>query len=328
MQIVDAQGVNRVLQQAGWPALLAALRQGFAAARAADLPQRQLYGLPPHQGQENDCFAVLPAWNEEGMAVKAFTHMPQNSKAGYPLLHSQVLLFARAHGQPLALLDGASVTLWRTAAVSALAAQLLARPQRRRMLLLGTGRLAAPLVCAHLASAQLEQVWIWGRDPAKAQAAVQAARAAAARLDLPQPVAQIDVLQEELAPAVAAADLVVCATAAPAPLVSGLWLHAGSHLDLLGNHAPNQRECDSSAVTRSQVWVDSKKNVLAEAGEILLPCQEGVFAPHMIAGELSDLCSLRASPRESGAQERPTLFKSVGAALADLLTAQFIHRHL
>lgn len=308
MKLIDADQVNRSLQ---FPALIEALDQGFA--QDFGMPQRQVFSLSPDPAK-HDGFAVLPAWNQDVIGVKAFTYFPDNAAQGYASLYSKILLFSREHGVPLAMVDGTSVTYWRTAAVSALASRYLSRSDSRKLLLLGTGKLAMPLVLAHLAVRQITQVFLWGRNAVKVAELKQ-------RLTLLLPQHEF-VVVEDLAACAGQADIIVSATGSPAPVLSGAWIAAGTHVDLLGNHSPKGRECDSELIQKSSVFVDSLQNVLNEAGELLIPIQEGVFDPSQIRAELADLCRKQVTGR-STAQEI-TLFKSVGTALSDLIAAHLV----
>jgi 1-pyrroline-2-carboxylate reductase [NAD(P)H] len=304
VRIIEAEQVERALD---FPALIAALEAGFRSDYG--MPPRQVFQLAGHDG-----FALLPAWNDSVIGVKAFTYFPDNAAAGFASLYSKILLFERHHGVPLALVDGTSITYWRTAAVSALAARHLSRAESAELLLLGTGRLAPFLVAAHLAVRDLKRIFLWGRDGAKS-AALQA------RLQASHPEVEFTCTQD-LQQRAGSADIIVSATGAAAPLLHGAWLAPGCHVDLLGNHSPDRRECDTALVTRSAVYVDSKDNVLREAGELLIPIGEGAFSAGAIAGELKDLCRGSAPGRRSAAEI--TLFKSVGTALSDLIAAQLV----
>ncbi|MDL5031379.1 ornithine cyclodeaminase family protein [Pelomonas sp. APW6] len=305
MHVISAEQVDAALD---FPALIDALAAGFAAP--FEMPARQLLALSPSRSA--DCLGLLPAWTERLIGLKAFTYLPGNAAQGEPVLHAQVLVFDRRDGRPLAQLEGRSITRWRTAAVSALASRLLSRPDARRLLLLGTGELACPLVQAHLAVRPLEEVRIWGRRPAQAAARVETLRS----LGVPAALA----VAVDLAAAQPSADLIVAATGAGEPLVFGELVPPGCHVDLLGNHRPDQRECDAALVQRARVYVDSRANALGEAGELILPLQQGLVDLDHILGELADLCRLPHPPQRAPGDV--TLFKSVGTALADLLCAQ------
>ncbi|MEJ8567774.1 ornithine cyclodeaminase family protein [Wenzhouxiangellaceae bacterium CH-27] len=305
MKVISANEVNGSLS---YPALIDTIEQAFAGPFT--MPPRTVFPLDEH-ASGHEAFALLPAWTDRFIGVKAFTYFPDNPAPDYRSLYSKILLFERAHGIPLALVDGTSVTYWRTAAVSALASRFLSRDDSKTLLLVGTGNLAPYLVAAHASVRPLEQVLVWGRDSSKADSLVH--RLCARHPDL----------QVQVAPSVETAcqraDIVVCATGSPEPLVEGAWIREGSHTDFIGNHHATKRECDTALVLRSRVYVDSRENCLREAGEILVPIAEGVFSEDRIAGQLADLCAGNAPLRED--PKEITLFKSVGSALSDLVAA-------
>jgi 1-pyrroline-2-carboxylate reductase [NAD(P)H] len=309
MKIIEAGQVDAVLD---FPSLIDALEAGFRSDYG--MPPRQVFQLGGAASSSHDGFALLPAWNDTLIGVKAFTYFPENEAAGFASLYSKILLFDRAHGVPMALVDGTSVTYWRTAAVSALASRHLSRFDATDLLLLGTGKLAPFLVAAHLSVRGLKRVRLWGRDGAKASAL-------RARFQASHPEVEF-ISVDDIAPHAASADIIVSATGSATPLLHGAWIAAGCHVDLLGNHSPDRRECDSALVANSTVYVDSLDNVLREAGELLIPIAEGEFRADAIAGELKDLCRAAASSRRG--RDQITLFKSVGTALSDLIAAQLV----
>lgn len=308
MKLIDADQVNRSLQ---FPALIDALEQGFQ--HDFGMPQRQVFALS-HDPLKHDGFAVLPAWNQDVIGVKAFTYFPENAAQGYASLYSKILLFSREHGVPLAMVDGTSVTYWRTAAISALASRYLSRSNSQNLLLLGTGKLAIPLVIAHLSVRELKRVFLWGRNAEK-------------RTELRHHLAlifpHVEFLEvTDLAVSTALADIIVAATGSSTPLILGASVNAGAHVDLLGNHSPTGRECDTALIQKATVFVDSRQNVLNEAGELLIPIDEGVFQAADIKGELAQLCSKKCAGREC--DDEITVFKSVGTALSDLIAAHLV----
>lgn len=307
MRIIEAGQVEQALD---FPSLIDALEKGFRSDYG--MPPRQVFQLAGAGASSNDGFALLPAWNDTLIGVKAFTYFPDNEAAGFASLYSKILLFDRRHGVPLALVDGTAVTYWRTAAVSALASRHLSRPDSAELLLLGTGRLAPFLVAAHLVVRDLKRICLWGRDGEKAAALKM-------RLQAEHPGVEF-VCVEDIARHATSADVIISATGAATPLLRGAWISPGSHVDLLGNHSPDRRECDSALIVNSTVYVDSLDNVLREAGELLIPIAEGVFGAAAIGGELKDLCRAGAPGRAS--RDQVTVFKSVGTALSDLIAAQ------
>ena len=119
------------------------------------------------------------------------------------------------------------------------------------------------------------------------------------------------------------ADIISCATLAEAPLVRGAWLRPGTHVDLVGGFKPTMREADDEAVRRARVYVDSLRGALAEAGDIMVPLEDGVISESDIVGDLFALMQGRAPGRRNAREV--TLFKSVGHALEDLVAAATVY---
>ncbi len=251
----------------------------------------------------------MPAWQPGGLlGVKIVTVFPDNHLVGLASVQGSYLLMSAETGAPLALIDGRMLTLRRTAAASALAAQYLARKDAKHLLMVGTGELAPHIIEAYRAIRPLTRVTIWGRDPTKAAAL-------AARLGAePAP---------DLEAAVRQADIISCATLAREPLVQGAWLQPGCHVDLIGGFTPAMREADDEAVRRATVFVDTRAGATKEAGDITQPLANGALSLDGIKAELADL--VRGAPGRTSDSEI-TLFKSVGTAIEDLAAAALAHR--
>jgi ornithine cyclodeaminase/alanine dehydrogenase-like protein (mu-crystallin family) len=219
-------------------------------------------------------------------------------------------------GKPLALLDAPALTARRTAAASALAASYLARPDCERLLMVGTGALAAHLIEAHASVRPIVNVLVWGRDARKAAKLAQ--RLTRRQLKV--------AATTDLANAVRGAHIICCATLSERPLIEGHWLPLGVHLDLVGGFKPEMREADDDCIRRARVFVDTRAGALGEAGDIVQPMQAGVLAEDDIAGDLFDLA--RGSRAGRRYHDQITLFKSVGTAIEDLAGARLALENL
>lgn len=307
VEVFDAAAIRTATP---WPALTAAIAEALADPEAS-APERHVHSLPLAGGSEGSLL-LMPAWRaDDVIGVKAVTYFPTNAGAPTPTINAGFLLFDGRSGRLVATLDGDELTVRRTAAVSALAARYLARPDAGRLLVIGTGQLAPALALAHADGRDLTSLEIWGRRPAGAQAVVeilerQGVRAAVA---------------EDLDEAVARADLISCATGATAPLVAGRLLRPGAHLDLVGGFRPDMREADDEAVRRAVLFVDTRAGAL-RSGDVAQPLAAGVVEESDILADLADLVAGRHPGR--GAPEQITLFKSAGFALADLAAARLV----
>ncbi|SEL11862.1 ornithine cyclodeaminase [Colwellia chukchiensis] len=312
MKIISTEQVQNSLN---FTELIPLLKQSFS--KPFHMPQRQVHLLAPDDGSKHDAFALLPSWNDEVIGNKMFTYFPDNSaKHDLPGLFSKIMLFSRTTGEPLALVDGTSVTYWRTAAISGLASQLLSRQDAEHFMLFGTGNLAAYILHAHINVRKLNKVTIWGRSATKVAKLVTEFSAIYPDINFQQ---SSDLTQE-----VPSADIICCATGSKTPLFDGALVSKGCHIDCLGNHLADARECDSALISKARVFVDSRVNTLNEAGELLLPIAEGVFCADAIQGELADMCKNEEILRQSA--DEITLFKSVGTAFSDLVAANLVYQ--
>ena len=303
MKVISAEEVHSALS---YPELVDSLQEAYGGKYS--MPPRQVFLLD--ENTNNDAFAVLPSWNDQFIGVKAFTYFPE-AEAPYKSLYSKILLFNREHGEPLALVDGTTVTFWRTAGISGLATRLLSREDSETMFLLGTGNLAPYIIRANLSVRPLKRVMVWGRNLAKAEAVVETMQKEFSNVEFSA--------IEDRQTACSEADIVVAATGSHEPIVLGEWIKPGTHTDFIGNHHADKRECDTDLITKARVYADSRVNAFKEAGEILVPIKEGVFAKEGIVAELSEMCRGDAVLREN--EEEVTLFKSIGMAMSDLVGA-------
>lgn len=306
LPVLDAAAVAAALP---FPRLVPALRAAFAAG-AATAPPRHHHSIAVPDAPDASLL-LMPAWEPGGpLGVKLVTVFPGNATRGERALHSTYLLSDGTTGRPLALMDGDEITGRRTAATAALAADLLARPEASSLLLVGAGHIAGLVPAAMRAVRPIRGVAVWNPRPARAQALVAALRAEGFEA----------AVAPDLETAVAAADIVSCATLATAPLVRGARLRPGTHLDLIGGFTPAMREADSAAFAHARVVVDTPA-ALADAGDLVAPLAEGVLSAGQVA-TLAALCRGEATGRASAGEV--TIFKSVGTALADLAAARLV----
>ena len=299
-------GAGHVAASLPFERLVPALRAAFSSG--AEAPPRHHHAVK-RPGEPTATLLLMPAWRRDGyLGVKVVSVFPGNAARGAPALSSSYLLCDGETGRHLALIDGDEITGRRTAAVSALAASYLARPDASSLLVVGAGRVAGLIAGAMRAVRPIRRVQVWNRDPQRADALADRLRGDGFEAST----------ATDLREAVTAADVVSCATLATAPLIAGAWLRPGVHLDLIGSFTPTMREADDEAVRRAAVFVDTSA-ALDESGDLLGPIAAGMLAPGGAVTELAGLCRGEHAGRSDAGQI--TLFKSVGTALADLAAA-------
>lgn len=314
---VSAADIDRVL---GFSGLVETLRAAFR--EGAVQPVRHHHTIERPDGAAATLL-LMPAWNDFNAAgsskdgfvgVKVVTVSPDNNSVGKPAVMGVYLLLDGATGEPLALIDGQRLTLWRTACASALASSYLSRADSRRLLVIGAGALAPFLARAHSAVRPVDEIRIWNRTPANA-------RKVAAELSAEGHSVTV---ADDLDDAVSWADIVSSATISSEPLVRGRSLREGTHVDLVGAFSPSMRESDDDAVRRARIYVDTRAGATKEAGDIVQAVAAGVINVDSIAGDLFELTRGEAPGR--GSDREITLFKSVGAALEDLAAGIAVYR--
>lgn len=306
MLVVGATDVHRICD---WQPLIEAL----AEAHCGEMPLVDRSELHHPRAGTRETYFNLPAWQPGvAMGTKIVTVMPQNPSRNHnlPAVQAAYVLCDGNTGTPLALIDGTAITYRKTAADSALGARLLSRADAATLLMVGAGGLAPYLVAAHRAvRPSIRKVMLWNRNPAKAQ--TLAALIGAEEVT-------------DLQRAAADADIISCATASTVPLIRGSWLKPGVHLDLVGSFTPDMRESDDEAVSRSRIFVDSRRFAVDQPGDLAQPLARGVISRSRIEADLFDLCRSGAAPSRS--PQDITLFKNGGGAHLDLFTALFIWR--
>jgi ornithine cyclodeaminase/alanine dehydrogenase-like protein (mu-crystallin family) len=309
MRVVSAAEIDGALT---FPKLIEALEEAFRGDIV--VPARHHHEIV--RAGSPATLLLMPAWTGAAsgnghVGVKVVSVYPDNAARSRPSVLGTYLLMDGATGEPLAALDGTRLTVWRTAAASALAARRLAREDASRMAMVGAGALAPFLIRAHASVRPIREVKLWNHRPEKA-------RAVAAELTGEAlPVEAV----EDLESAVREADVISCATLSTEPLVRGAWLKAGAHLDLVGAFNLQMREADDEALRRASVYIDTQA-ALTEGGDVALGLERGIIRADHLRGDLFDLCRGRAPGRQS--PEEITLYKSVGTAIEDLAAAMAV----
>lgn len=309
MKLISSGELQRALS---FETLIPALRDAFYKDNGES--QKQSYSLP----EGSNTFSILTAWTDQILGTKSYTQYPNNPKVGHPAISSQILLFSRETGAPIATVDGTSLTYWCTAAMSAIASGFMSRQDASSLLLFGSGELSSYMALAHAFVRPVKTVYISSYSEEKAlsiKTQILASRSDLAVELCPDPdsiITQVDIIS--------------CATNSLTPLFKSALLAAGTHIDLVGNRSTQGRECNTATIKMSHLMVDSRQNAFSEAGEILIPLKEGAISESHIKGELAELCRGDVAGRTNNSQI--TLFKSVHSVLAEITCAYLAYQSL
>ncbi len=261
---------------------------------------------------------VMPAHlqRSQALAVKIVSVFPHNPALDLPLIHGLVLVLDAATGRPLALLEGGSLTAIRTGAGSGAATDLLARPDANVVAIIGSGVQARTQLEAVCTVRTITEVRVYSPDQ-------DHAAAFATEMAGVGPVPDRIVVADSADTAVTDADIICAATTSDKPVFPGHLLKPGAHVNGVGSYTPTMQEVDSETIRRSLVVVDSKTAVLAEAGDLIIPIEQGLIDESHIHAEVGELVLGLKNGRTH--PDQITYFKSVGVAVQDAIAGQIAY---
>jgi ornithine cyclodeaminase len=296
---LDAAQTARALP---FPALADAL------AEMLILKRRGLVLAPPrlHMPLPGGVLLVMPATDHRLLMVKRIAVHPGNPARGLPAIQGEITVADAATGQPLLELHGPTATARRTAALSLLAARLLAPKAAGTLLVAGAGVQAESHALAFHEGLGVERCFVFSRTAATARSLCERLSAAG--------LAATAAGQGEAAGIAGESSFVVTATTASAPVVPDRF-RDDAFVAAVGSFSPLAAEIPAGAVRRARVYVDDPESARLEAGDLI---QAGVDWETVTP--LEDVADGVASRPEAGGG--PVLFKSVGHALFDLAAAR------
>ena len=311
VRIINQKEVEELLTMRDCIGLMEKVLVSLAKGEAI-LPLRPVMWLP----EKNGALALMPSYlaNPASLGVKVISVFPGNTTTEYDSHQGVILLFEPVYGRLLAIVDATSVTAIRTAAASGAATKILAREDASDLAIIGSGVQAKTHLEAMLVSRKIRRVRAWSPTQEHLRDFVQ--RESRRH--------NIDIKATNNAEeSVRDADLICTTTSSKEPVLNFDWLCPGAHINAIGACVPTTRELDSNTIVRSRLYVDRLESALNEAGDFLIPKQEGLIDDNHIQGELGDVLIGRKKGRTS--RDEITIFKSLGIAIEDLASANFLY---
>jgi ornithine cyclodeaminase len=308
---------------------IAVMREALIALAAGEAhqPLRIIIRPPDARG----VMGLMPAFMSGGMSggmfgegmspdraafgLKAICVFPGNPAKGKDSHQGGVLLFSAETGELLAMMNASAITAIRTASVSGVATDLLARVDACNLAMIGSGVQARSHLVAMSQVRSIKRCRIASRHIEHAQKFAEDMRP-----DLSFALEPVETVEEALE----GADLIVTATTAVEPIVRREWISAGAHLNLVGSSTPNAREVDSETMAIASLFVDRRESTFNEAGDYLLAARDGVIGPNHIRAEIGEV--LKGDKPGRTAPAEITLFKSLGLAIEDLFAGEYVYR--
>lgn len=311
MLVLSRRDVETLLDLDRLVDAVAAAMADLSAGRAS-MPRRAAALVPERQGLLAVMPAFLPGSGTGALATKAVSLFPGNTDR--PTHQAVICCFDPDDGTPLALVDGTLITEARTAAGSALATRLLARPDARVVAIIGTGVQAASHARAHVRLPGVELIRVAGRSPERVAALVDELAGVAAGVAVEAAAGVED--------AVRSADVVCATTHADRPVVERAWLRPGTHVNSVGYNTDGEGEVDMATVAAARVVVESRDTALAPPPAGAVELQRMPADDVAAVAEIGELVTGRVAGRTS--DDQLTLYKSVGVAVQDAAAAALV----
>jgi len=311
MIILTADDVHKALPM---EAAIEATKQAYAALSSgqAEIPLRSHVAIPPQAGASLFMPAYVNTGKTEALALKVVSLFPNNPARGLPLIQAAVLVLAADSGQPVALLEGSTLTAIRTGAASGAATDLLARRDAHTAAIFGAGIQGRTQLKAICTVRKIETVWIFDLDPQKAQTLVE-------ELAGQGPITPDLRVAADPAEAASLAEIICTATTSKNPVYPAEAIRPGTHINGVGSYTLAMIENPPEIYSRASAFVDSRTAALAEAGETVAALDRQLLSPEGLAELGEVILGLRPG---RAAEEQITFFKSVGVAVQDAIAAQ------
>jgi ornithine cyclodeaminase len=310
MIVIDRNEVSELLSMESCITLMEDVLTDLSSGQA----EQQLRSVVPVR--QGGLMGLMPAYlvRQEVVGAKLISVFPHNHDRGLPSHQGVIALFDAENGAMNAIVDGRRVTAIRTAAVSAAATKLLARPDSRTLALIGTGEQARSHLEALLLVRPIKLVRVWSPNTAHALKFQSEMSALYPGLTIEA--------ADSAKQAVADADIICTITSSTVPVLQGEWIPKGAHINAVGACRAQDRELATDVVEKAKLYVDRRESALNEAGDYLIPLQEGAINSEHIVGEIGEVLLGHAPGRAS--DKEITLFKSLGLAVEDLAAAAYI----
>jgi ornithine cyclodeaminase len=294
---------------------IAVMREALTALAQGEVfqPLRTIVRPPKLDG----LIVIMPSiisGERTAIGLKAISVFPGNAAKGKDIHQGVVLLLSPETGELMAMMNASAITAIRTAAVSAVATDLLANKGACELAIVGAGVQARSHLKAMAEVRPIKRCRIAARN-------IENARDFAAEMqdEFSFPIEPAETVKD----AVKNADIIVTATTSSEPVLERNWISPGAHMNAVGASTPNAREIDSQTMAAAKLFVDRRESTVNESGDYLFALQDGSIKPDHIRAEIGELLIGEKPGRTSG--DEITLFKSLGLAVEDVAAADYLY---
>ncbi|WP_413476468.1 ornithine cyclodeaminase family protein [Latilactobacillus fuchuensis] len=315
MKIVNFEETLAILPIEKTIAVMKACFADFEQGKISQTP-RVVQVLP--DGDQQNLFAMMPAYlgPDRVFGSKVITAFPKNAGTEYQSHMGQVMLFDSQHGQPVALIDANAITYIRTAAVTGLGTDFLAKKEAQDLALIGAGQQSHSHLAAMLAVRPIKTVHVFDLNAEQVARSIQ-------RMQVAYPAVTF-IAANSVQEAVADADIICTLTPSKQAFLEKDWVKPGVHINAIGTFTPTTREITSDLMVASRLFVDDYQAANNESGDYLIPLTEQVITKNHLQGSLGELVTKQVQGRQN--ETEITIFDAVGLAVEDLCCAEYVYQ--
>ena len=191
----------------------------------------------------------------------------------------------------------------------------MAKKDAESLSIIGSGLQAERHIEAMLLIRKIKKITLWSRNETNAK---QLAEKVAVKNKI-----EI-VIAKNPEDAVRDMDIICTATSSADPIVKGEWVSKGTHINAVGSSTPVARELDTSIILKSKLYTDCYESLFKEAGDFIIPKNEGAIDDTHAKGEIGELLLGKKEGRTSN--DDITVFKSLGLAVEDIFAVNHIYK--
>lgn len=263
-----------------------------------------------HLDDGDNTVLIMPSFDPDYYAIKLVGVAPQNKHLNKPAIHGTVILHSRKTLEPLAFFDGKAVTQIRTGAIGGLSMKYLAKPSASTIGIIGTGVQGWSHLQAAMAVRDIKKVCLYNRSLGKLDIFKEKVQNTYPHLEVV--ACSVDNLIE-------ASDIIVTTTTSATPVLPDLTIEQweGKHIVAVGSFKPTMQELPNNLLKNTKpIYVDTP-TALTESGDMI--------QLQKLQGEEIQIKTFEDLIHREQPSLPFTVFKSVGMALFDLITAKYIY---
>ena len=263
---------------------------------------------------KNGWFGIMTAHmkNMAALGTKLVTVFPKNIEINKPTTQAVISLIDVNTGELIGIIDGSLITGMRTGATTGIATKYLSKKNSSKLSILGSGFQSKFQLMAICSVRNIKEIFI---NSPSIDSKSEYIHELEDLLDIP-------IIIEKNITKLLNTDILVTSTTSPIPLFDGNLLDNGIHINCIGAHTKETREVDLRTIEKSKVVVDERSTALRDAGELIIPLQNGEITDKIIYAELAEIVSGQKPGRIT--DDEITLFKSMGLSLEDISTAKLV----